>query len=90
MSDRDQQIIKAILSFLDKLDGGQAVEVMIHASAQTDLRNRGEAAPSLREFEASLLICDQRGWATGLRSRVTRQMKWSLSDEGKAALLEMG
>lgn len=89
MNEREATIAKAILGFLDRLDGGQAIETIIHASVQTDLRNHGEPAPSLREMQAALLICDQRGWITGVAARVTKQMKWSLSDEGKAALLEM-
>lgn len=88
MSEREQLIIKAILQCLDRISG-QAVETIIHASASTALRNIGEPAPSLREFQASLLICDTRGWVTGVQGKITRQMKWSLSDEGKAALMEL-
>jgi hypothetical protein len=89
MSERELLIIKAILTFLDWLDGGQAVEPLIHAAAQTALRNQGESAPSLAELRACVVTCDQRGWVTGVAAKVTRQMKWSLSDEGKAALLEL-
>jgi hypothetical protein len=86
MTERQQQIATAILRFLDRLDGAQAAETVIHASAQTTLRNAGEPAPSLAEFQDALLVCDQRGWVTGIVSRLTKQMKWSLSDLGRAAL----
>lgn len=89
MSERTLQIVKAILSFLDKLDGAQAVETIMHASAQTTLRNAGEPAPSLAEFNEALLVCDQHGWIIGIAAKVTKRMKWSLSDTGKAALVEM-
>lgn len=57
--------------------------------AEGDQGGEDEVAPSLKEFEACMLICDQRGWANGLRSRVTQRMKWNISDEGRAALLEL-
>ncbi len=89
MSERQQRIVTAILRFLDKLDGIQAVEPLIHAAAQTWLRNAGEPAPALAEFNDALRLCNQRGWVTGVAARVTNQMKWSLSDEGRAALAEL-
>jgi len=64
MSERELLIIKAILTFLDRLDGGQAVEAVIHAAAQTALRNQGEHAPSLAELRGCVVTCDQRGWVT--------------------------
>jgi hypothetical protein len=89
MNEREAAIVKAILTFLNRLDGGQAVETIIHASAQTEFRNRGEAAPSFKEMSEALKTCDQRGWVTGVAAKITKQMKWSLSDEGRAALLEI-
>jgi hypothetical protein len=89
MTERQQQIATAILRFLDRLDGAQGAETVIHASAQTALRNLGEPAPSLAEFQDALLLCDQQGWVTGVSSRLTKQMKWCLNDLGRAALLEL-
>ena len=89
MNERELVIIKAILTFLDRLNGGQAVEALIHASAQTALRNQGETAPSLTELQECLVICDQQGWVMGVASRDTKRMKWSLVDEGRAALLRL-
>ena len=89
MNPRTLRIAKAILTTLDRVSPAQLVETIIHADAQTQLRNAGETAPSLSEFNVALVTADQRGWITGVSARVTGQMKWSLSDAGKAALLEM-
>jgi hypothetical protein len=89
MNERELSILKALLTFLDGLQGGQVVEPIMHASVQTSLRNQGEMAPSLAEFNRAVLDCDRRGWIIGVPSRVTKQMKWSLSDEGRAALVEL-
>lgn len=88
MNERELLIAKAILTFLNRLDGAQAVETIIHASVQTEFRNNGEAAPSLKEFSPVIDQCDKRGWITGIAARITKQMKWSISDQGRAALTE--
>ena len=80
MNEREQQIIKALLGFLDKLNGAQSIETIIHAHVQTTLRNDGEAAPSLAEFNACLMTCDKRGWIVGSPAKITTQMKWELAD----------
>ncbi len=89
MNERDQQIVKGILGFLDKLRGGQSIETIIHAHVQQQMRFAGEPPASLAEFQGCLVLCDQRGYILGVSAKVTQQMKWSLSDEGKAALIEL-
>jgi hypothetical protein len=89
MNEREQRITKAVLGFLDQLDGGQAVESLMHAESQTALRNAGQPGPSLAEFDQVLRHCDREGWIIGVPAKVTRQMKWCLSDAGRAALTEL-
>jgi len=89
MTARETTITKAILTLLNRLDGAQAIELIIHASVQTDMRNQGDTAASLREFEGALRNCDQNGWVIGVAAKVTKQMKWSISDAGRAALMEL-
>lgn len=82
---RESQIDRAVLRYLDQLDGGATVEALIHASVGLQIEPR----PSLAEFSARLRHCDQQGWIIGVHSRVLDKMKWSLADAGKAALMEM-
>lgn len=89
MNERQSEICQGILVCLDRIAGGQLVEVIIHADVQTQFRNRAANPPSLSEFNAALVICDQRGWIIGVNSQIKNKMKWSISDFGKAALLQM-
>lgn len=86
MNDREQQILKLILEALDRLDGGQMTEPMLHA--EINLRIRPNA--TVAEFEKALKNADMNKWITGVRARLsTTTVKWSLRDEGRAALAEM-
>lgn len=89
LSERQSEIILAILICLDRVAPTQLVEAIIHADVQTQLRNRAKNSPSLSEFNPALVICDQRGWIIGIESGVRGRMKWSISDQGRAALIEL-
>lgn len=89
MSEREQIIIRSILTFLDRLDGGQAVEGVIHAAVQTEMRNHGENPAGLQDLRSCLAQCDAREWVVKRESKVTKRLQYSLSDRGGAALLEL-
>lgn len=85
MNKRDLAICKKILEFLDLIDDGLALEVLIHAGVSEGNNN----PPSLSELERCIKLCDGRGWIVGVASKHTGKMKWGIKDEGRAALLEM-
>ena len=86
MTNREQQICKAILDVLHARDGAQMVEPMIHAEVQVLLRE--DEKVSLVEFNAALDICDKRGWLTGVKGKFSGR-KWNINDAGEGARLEM-
>jgi hypothetical protein len=89
MTQRSQIIQKSILSFLNRLDGGQAVEAVVHAAVLSEMSRSGEVAPSIAEMDAAFRRLDDCRWILGVHSRVFGLMKWSITDAGVAALLEM-
>lgn len=88
MKERDVQICKAILTALNRVDG-QLAEPIIHADVREQFKERGAAQPSVEEFALNLIFCNDRRWIVGVAGKISGRMKWSLRDEGKAALLEM-
>ena len=70
LTQRDIILSKAGLDYLHSLDGGQAIELEIHAAILRDPSVHPK--PSASEVETVL------------------KMKWSISDAGEAARIEMG
>jgi len=83
MTAREIKIAKSILQVLHDLDGGQAREVSLHGEAYVLCQC------SRTEFEAVLHLCDVNGWLTGVQAKLGQGKKWSINDQGEAALLEM-
>lgn len=84
MTEREQQIVRALLHYAHNLDGRQAAEPLLHAGANLALEPRATKA----EFDAALALCDAHGWLTGITSRFGGR-RWNLNDAGEAARLEM-
>ncbi len=84
MTEREALIVKFILRNLRNLDGGQAGEILLHASVNLNIRPNA----LLSEFKTALEACEQNHWVIGIRPRIG-PVKWSLTDLGQAALLEM-
>jgi len=80
---RRDQIIEAILGALDNMDDEPCREPILFAGLEKLV------PPPLRvsEFEAALRQCEVRRWVLGLRPELG-SVKWSLTDKGKAVLLE--
>lgn len=85
MTEREQQIVRALLEALKQMIGSQASEAVLHGAIGLKVSPR----VTLAEFEEALQLCDQKGWAIGVPSQVTGKHKWSLSDLGRAALREL-
>jgi hypothetical protein len=87
MTQREQKILKAVLAFLHALDRAQATDLVIAANAFGEAF--GTPKPSVGELAAVLAMCDAQGFVTGVAARFGGKMKWSISDAGEAALLEL-
>jgi len=85
MTTRKLRLVRIILDVLENLDGGQLSEVVLNAEANLHIT----PTATLAEFEDALSHCDQCGWVIGITSRVNGGRKWSLSDAGTAARLEI-
>lgn len=86
MKQRTAEIAKAILQTLDQMDRTLCTEVILHTSVKLLVN----PPPLLAEFDQALKECDARKWVIGVRSTlVTSQVKWSISEQGQAALAEM-
>ena len=87
LTQRELILSKAGLDYLHGLDGGQAIELEIHAAILRDPTVHPK--PSASEVEAVLRIWSNRKWVIGVPSKYANKMKWSLSDGGQAARLEL-
>ncbi|MDE2104760.1 MAG: hypothetical protein KGL39_46415 [Patescibacteria group bacterium] len=88
MTQREQLICRRALDALHDLDGGQFEEVQLHGDVNVRLENGGRGAASLAEIRAAIALCDARGWINGVAGKPGR-MKWSITDRGEAARLEL-
>jgi len=87
LTSREIVLSKAALDYLHSLDGGQAIELEIHAAILRDPAVHPK--PSASEVEATIKICDLKKWTLGVPSKFANKMKWSMSDAGAAARMEM-
>ncbi len=86
MTNRERNIIKAILQYLHDADYGQRVETQIHAGA---FKAFDETLPSVNELTMCLRLANAMQFIRGVPSRFERGMKWNLTDAGEAALQEL-
>jgi len=87
LTQREMILSKAALDYLHSLDAGQAIELEIHAAILRDPAVHPK--PSASEVEAALKIWSERKWTIGVPSKFAGKMKWSISDAGEAARLEL-
>ncbi len=84
MSERDQVGVKALLCVLQKV--GQCGEEVIHPTIeQVPLGPGRTLVRELREWTA---LAEKEGWIAGILGPFGN-VKWSITDKGKAARLEM-
>lgn len=81
---RKIKIIRSILDVLENLDGGQLTEAVLHAEVNLHVT----PTATLAEFDDARDRADKSGWIIGVETRFNGR-KWSLSDAGRAARLEM-
>lgn len=84
MTARQITILRHGLKFLDQLDGGMVLETILRAGVPILIQPRvleSELDEFIRRAEREKLI-------VGVRTRFG-EIKWKLSDAGKAALLEL-
>jgi len=84
MTKRHLAICKAILEAVHDLDGGQALEVIIHADACKHFR----AMIPLNEFNEAFESLNREGCFTGVHSKFKGTL-WSMSDKGRQTREEM-
>ena len=84
MTPRTQLLFRRLLAYLLELDGTPVMPTIIHATIALNM----VPAVRLTEFEALIADADTRGWITSIRSGITQQEKWVISDKGRAALAE--
>lgn len=87
LTQREVHLSKAGLDYLHSLEGGQAIELEIHAAILRDPAVHPK--PSATEVEQAIKIWSDRKWTIGVPSRFANRMKWSISDAGEAIRLEM-
>ncbi|MHB1309324.1 MAG: hypothetical protein ACYDC1_25065 [Limisphaerales bacterium] len=82
MNERNQLLTRFLLEFLGRLDGGQAVEPVIHAQLNLKM---GAPRPTMAEVDGVLRDCEARRWIVGVRGPLG-DPRWSLTPAGEAAL----
>ena len=85
MTQRECLTTLHLLHYLHALDYGQATDLELHARAFAAMPQR----PSAAELDAAIANADAARWITGVQSRFTNRMKWSITTEGEAALHQM-
>jgi hypothetical protein len=80
---RTKIIVKALLEILKRPGTQQCDESVLHAAL-------GQIVPGLliSELTDALRFCEENRWITGIKGPFGNN-KWSISDLGKAALVEM-
>jgi hypothetical protein len=85
LNKRKREIVRAILKTLDALEGVPAYEDMIVDAVAVVL----PVKPTQAEFDEALKHCDSKRWIAGLPSHITEKLKWTITDKGQAAMLEL-
>ena len=85
MTKREFKIIKALLGVLHNLDGAQIAEAVLHAEVNLHVT----PTASLAEFDGAVTVADANRWVVVVQSKFGSGRKFTLSDAGEAALLEM-
>jgi hypothetical protein len=81
MKERDQLVLRALMLVLNRMD--QCEETVLHHAM-------GQLVPDLlwAETTMALKLAEQNQWCLGVKS-LFQTNKWSLSDKGRAAALQM-
>lgn len=84
MTNRQKNLLRLGLKFLDQLDGGMVLETILRAGVSSLARPRALES----ELDEFISRAESEKWILGVRTRFG-EVKWKLSDAGKAALLEL-
>lgn len=87
LTQREIYLAKSALDYLHSLEGGQAIELEIHAAILRDITVHPK--PSANEVESIISILNERRWTVGVPAKFANKMKWNISTAGEAARLEM-
>jgi hypothetical protein len=85
MTAREQQIIRAALEALHDAET-QLGDVPLHA----EVKMRVNPPPLLSEFETAMAMADGMRVVIGVKARFGPGKRWSITDQGEAARIEMG
>jgi len=83
MTQREQELVKALLDVLHEEDGRQLEENVLH------LQVNARAACSYSEFANAIGVADRQGFVTGVKSKLTGRFKWNINDAGESARLRL-
>ena len=85
MTTREKKILKQVLQYLHDADRGQRTEVQIHAGAFNHFEG---GQPSVDELSFAIRLANGMKFIRGVPARFG-PMKWNITDDGEAALLEL-
>lgn len=86
MTEREQIIIKRVLGSLKVVLPTLLGEAVLHSSVNVKLANEGLPEATRDEFEGCLRLADAAGLLTSVRNPVTGALRWTVSDQGIAAM----
>lgn len=89
MTDRAFQIDKAVLAYLESIEGAPALEAIIHGAVGGMFQKQSQPRPSLQEMDQSFARLNSKRQVIGLPSAVKGSMKWTITDAGRAVLIQM-
>lgn len=85
MRAKTREVLTAILQVLDRMDGQQSTEIILHAGVKL-LTN---PPATLQEFDDAMKLAEGKRLIRSVRSEFSEQLKWSITDLGRAALAEL-
>jgi hypothetical protein len=88
MTARELTITKAVLEFLHEQDYAQKTPIEIHAAVNAS-PGIADPKPSVEELDTVLRNANTEGWISGVPGRFKKTMRWSITQAGEGARLEM-
>lgn len=89
MTAREQTIIKAILNTLRVAEPTLLSEAVLHSGVTVRVENEGGPRVTKDEFDACLRMVDGMDLLTSDRNRITNNVRWTISAQGRVALKEL-
>ena len=87
MNEREHTLIRETLVVLDRLRGnGPQAESLVQGEVSVRVAPQ---RPTLDEFEATLRQASERRWVQSVRNDTTGALRWTITDAGRLALLDL-